>query len=155
MQLSPFFTTLFHDPLPHGGHSILRAAAPDCFCNFGIIWDADHDHRVLWIAEQLYARGLLSEVLFLGESTATVWFYTTRPPTPALERALQKVCDDVPDDVFNPLVQCLDDVANAARLANPYSAGEHDELLGLRARWALGRQPLKFSFETFGPHITS
>jgi hypothetical protein len=83
MSYSPFFQTL-HDetqPVGHLGrgthYSILRVPIwHDEWLNplpqaallyFAIIWDEDHDERVMVAIEALYFRGLLAPVRFIGE----------------------------------------------------------------------------------------
>ncbi|WP_045459134.1 hypothetical protein [Vibrio campbellii] len=40
--------------------------------DFAIIWDADHDTRVIQFIERLYVEGLLSPIQFIGEYKGTV-----------------------------------------------------------------------------------
>ena len=61
-QYSPFFSTL-HDedgPVGHLGggthYSVLRAVLwePEpAFHDFAVVWDEDHDLRVVWVLEQM------------------------------------------------------------------------------------------------------
>ena len=82
-QYSPFFQTLYDELAPVGQlgrgthYSVLRcvvwqdetrmpipiASALD----FAIVWDEDHDERVVDLAIELYVNGLLSPAIFLGE----------------------------------------------------------------------------------------
>ncbi len=80
---SPYFTTLYdqHEPtgyLGRGTHySVLRAPswhAPNSsiserayHCDFAVIWDEDHDVRVIQTVEEIYLNGLLSKFIFFGE----------------------------------------------------------------------------------------
>ena len=83
MSYSPFFQTL-HDetqPVGHLGsgthYSVLRVPIwhdewlnplpQAAFLDFAIIWDEDHDERVMAAVEALYFRGLLAPVRFIGE----------------------------------------------------------------------------------------
>lgn len=80
---STLFTTIYDEVSPVGNlgrgthYSILRATES---CNslleqlndfkihdFSIIWDEDHDTRIIDIVEKLYISKLLSPVLFIGE----------------------------------------------------------------------------------------
>lgn len=87
---SPFFKTL-HDetaPVGHLGrgthYSVFRAAVfhdgrgkplPETrykgmyanFHDFAIVWDEDHDTRIIDVAEKIYFKGLLPFFAFLGE----------------------------------------------------------------------------------------
>ena len=80
---SPFLQTIYDQSEPVGSlgrgthYSILRAlnwrtvegAALEAavYRDFSIIWDEDHDHRVIASIEAMYAHGLLFPVLFIGE----------------------------------------------------------------------------------------
>jgi hypothetical protein len=83
MPYSPFFQTL-HDetrPVGHLGrgthYSVLRVPiwqdewlnplAQGLLLDFAVIWDEDHDERVVEVVEALYFGGLLSPVRFIGE----------------------------------------------------------------------------------------
>lgn len=83
-QYSPYFKTL-HDEVQPAGHlgmgthySVLRCVswhgaslAPldgGAFHDFAIIWDQDHDTRIIPAIERLYFQGLLAPALFVGES---------------------------------------------------------------------------------------
>lgn len=79
----PFFKTLHQETKPvgsfaHGAHySVMRAPIwQDKWLNpmpngamldFAIIWDEDHDERVLTLIEELYFAGLMAPVRFIGE----------------------------------------------------------------------------------------
>jgi hypothetical protein len=81
---SYYFHTLFDQSgpvgyLPNGAHhSVLRSLnwfAPDgsllaepTFHDFAIIWDEDHDTRLLPVLEHLYRARLLYKALFVGEA---------------------------------------------------------------------------------------
>lgn len=40
--------------------------------DFAVIWDADHDTRIIELIERIYIRGLLSPIQFIGESKGLV-----------------------------------------------------------------------------------
>lgn len=82
-QYSPFFKTL-HDekhPVGHLGrgthYSVLRCVTwhsqsleplrKSAFHDFAVIWDEDHDERIIPVIECLYFQGLLAPALFIGE----------------------------------------------------------------------------------------
>ena len=91
-QYSPFFQTLYDEPAPVGAlgrgthYSVLRclvwydaarrplpvASALD----FAIVWDEDHDERVVDLAVELYVRGLISPAIFIGERKGTFTLLT-------------------------------------------------------------------------------
>jgi hypothetical protein len=80
---SDFFQTLHDETSPTGclgrgtHYSILRAVVfhdpmgkplrEGQFADFAVIWDEDHDVRVMEVIEQIYQRGLLSSFLIFGE----------------------------------------------------------------------------------------
>lgn len=85
---SPFFQTL-HDERSPAGHlgdgthaSILRAMVfSDPYqrplsggieVDFAVIWDADHDTRVIKAVEAIYRAGFLSSILMIGERKGTL-----------------------------------------------------------------------------------
>jgi hypothetical protein len=83
MSQMPFFKTLHEETRPVGSfgrgahYSVMRAPIwqdkwlkpmPNgAMLDFAIIWDEDHDERVLEVIEQLYFAGLLAPVRFIGE----------------------------------------------------------------------------------------
>lgn len=83
MVYSPFFVTLHDETFPvgmlgRGNHySVLRAVTwhdsclnplPNAeFLDFAVIWDEDHDTRVMMVVETMYFDGLLAPVRFIGE----------------------------------------------------------------------------------------
>jgi len=82
-RYSDFLKTLYDQPEPVGEigggchYSVLRApvwragALGDgevaTFHDFAVIWDEDHDERIVKVIEDLYLGGLLPRVLFVGE----------------------------------------------------------------------------------------
>lgn len=83
MSYSPFFHTLYDEPRP-----VLDVASSAHYCvlrapiwhddslnplphgdllDFAVIWDEDHDVRVIAAVEEMYFGGLLSPVRFVGE----------------------------------------------------------------------------------------
>ena len=88
MPYSPFFQPL-HDetrPVGHFGrgthYSVLRVPiwhderlqplAQGELLDFAIIWDEDHDERVIEPIEEMYFAGLLAPVRFIGERKGTL-----------------------------------------------------------------------------------
>jgi hypothetical protein len=80
---SPLFTTLYDETQPVGNigrgthYSILRAVqsldiklepqAQIFAQDFCVVWDEDHDDRVMDVIEELYIQNLLAPILFIGE----------------------------------------------------------------------------------------
>lgn len=85
---SPFFQTLYDETHPVGRfgrgthYSVLRAPIwqgallnplhEGAFLDFAVIWDEDHDDRVVGVIEDLYFSALLSPVRFIGERKGTL-----------------------------------------------------------------------------------
>ncbi|MGB0506883.1 MAG: hypothetical protein ACPGGK_11875 [Pikeienuella sp.] len=85
-RYSDFFSTLYDEQEPVGflgrgthysvlrcaewhdveNHPIMEAQTHD----FAIIWDEDHDTRIIYAIEQLYIQGLLAPIQFIGERKA-------------------------------------------------------------------------------------
>jgi hypothetical protein len=74
---SPYFETIYDDP----NHSILRARVTDTkilaamntqalYYDFCLIWDDDHDTRVIEVIEKLYDNRMLFSLDFVGEREA-------------------------------------------------------------------------------------
>ncbi len=85
---STLFSTLYDETKPVGNlgrgthYSILRAAQPLNYLNrrqkeiqaqdLCVIWDEDHDTRVIEVIEELYLQNLLAPVTFIGERKGSV-----------------------------------------------------------------------------------
>lgn len=91
-QHSSLFTTVYDEQSPIGSigrgahYSVLRAVewldvlrqplkVPQIH-DFAIIWDEDHDERVIEPIEKMYLAGLLSPVQFIGERKANLTVIT-------------------------------------------------------------------------------
>jgi hypothetical protein len=85
---SPLFTTIYDEAQPVGNlgrgthYSILRAAQPLNYLNrrqkeiqaqdLCVVWDEDHDTRVIEVIEELYLQNLLAPIIFIGERKGVV-----------------------------------------------------------------------------------
>ncbi len=83
MNYSPFLQTLYDQAAPVGNlgrgthYSVLRALcwhdhalrpSPTCLAHdVAVIWDEDHDTRVIRVIERSYIAGVLPSILFIGE----------------------------------------------------------------------------------------
>lgn len=90
MSYSQFFHPLHDEKEPHGNlgrgthYSVFEA--PQWFDlqrklvpggrakvqRFGVIWDEDHDERIISLAEKAYMLGIFAPVLFIGERKASL-----------------------------------------------------------------------------------
>jgi len=88
MKYLSYFNTIYNEPEPIGNlgrgthYSILRAVVFQdesggileraVFHDFAIVWDEDHDTRILSVIEELYFMGLLGIVKIVGERKGCV-----------------------------------------------------------------------------------
>lgn len=121
MSYCPFFQTLHDETRPVGNlgrgthYSVLRVPVwhdeflnriDRCaFLDFAVIWDEDHDDRVIDAVMMLYVGGLLSPVRYIGErkGTLTILLASDRISDWDPEK-LQQYRDDISD-----MCQCLED----------------------------------------------
>lgn len=148
-RYSHMFSTL-HDedkpvaPLGRGTHySVLRAViwdpdpkAPPYYHDFAVLWDEDHDDRVIWTVEQLYIRRMLSPILMIGERKGSITALTERPMPASFEKQLEDITQENPSDPFCGSIGTLDEpngiINDARERVVPY-------LKGIHALWQLGR----------------
>lgn len=113
---STLLSCLYDEPEPIGNlgrgahYSIFRAvewldvtrtpiAQPQVH-DFAVIWDEDHDKRIIEIIERIYMAGLLSPIQFIGERkgmltvivAAKFYFYGSEADTESYKQQLQEVC---------------------------------------------------------------
>jgi hypothetical protein len=83
MSYSPFFQTLYDESRPVGNfgrgthYSVLRVPIwqdewlnplpQAALLDFAVLWDEDHDERVVQAVEEIYFAGLMGPVRFIGE----------------------------------------------------------------------------------------
>jgi hypothetical protein len=100
-KYSDFFKTLHDESSPTGylgqgtHYSVLRAVvfhdpmgrrlSEGHFADFAVIWDEDHDVRVLEPIEEIYRRGLLSSFLMFGERKGSFTAILSSKITSAIE----------------------------------------------------------------------
>ena len=144
-KYSEFFNTLYDEDssgsgLSSGTHySILRALVfvPLMkFHDFAVIWGEGHDQRIIWIIEQLYARLLLHNVLFIGERAGQVTVLTSEIVSVGFEAKLQEICGKIPAycssvSVGKLLSGCGDIIDDSRDQVEWY-------LNGIVALWSLG-----------------
>lgn len=120
MQLpiySTLFSCLYDEPSPIGHlgrgthYSVFRsvewldvtrtAVEPPQIHDFAVIWDEDHDTRIIETIEAIYMAGLLSPIQFIGERKGTLtvivaakfYFWKSDANLKSYERQLQKICE--------------------------------------------------------------
>ena len=144
------FTILHDEP----GYTVLRAVmqqpALTWLHDFAVIWDEDHDERVIWVAEQLYVRGMLPCVLSIGERKANVTVTVGVSCDASYVQRVDDICENVPSDAFTASVEPASHLARVPHVEDHDGHCEHD-LRAIDARWKLGRKSLPFSTEPFEP----
>lgn len=118
MNYSPLFHTLYDEKNPRGRlgdgthYSVLKAVQwvdkykkqlqVPSIQNFAIIWDGDHDERVIDVIERAYMNVMFAPVLFIGERKATVtavvdseFYRLTKNDRASYTRAWQDMCNSV------------------------------------------------------------
>jgi hypothetical protein len=120
-QYSTLFSCLYDEQEPVGSlgrgthYSVLRSvewldvtrrplAVPQIH-DFAVVWDEDHDTRVIDAIERIYMAGLLSPVQFIGERkgslfaivAARFYFVGTGQDIKAYEKAIDAITQNQPD----------------------------------------------------------
>lgn len=134
---SQLFACLFDQAGPVGGlgrgthYSIFRSIqwreidGDFCDCarlhDFAIVWDEDHDVRVITIVEKLHLMGLLWPIVFIGERKGGLTILLWQGVDPTKERSdwfevVQDIVDAVEDDVWTMTYGAYDrDPANSEK----------------------------------------
>jgi hypothetical protein len=132
-QYSTLFTCLYDESEPIGDlgrgthYSIFRSVEPRDVVgsplhtpevhDFAVIWDEDHDLRIVPVIEQIYMGGLLSPVQFIGERkgfltvivAARFWSYNNEEDFEAYKIALfNKMTDAIQGDTWSLEVGLFD-----------------------------------------------
>jgi hypothetical protein len=164
---SPFFQTLHDEKKPTGNlgrgthYSILRAVVfiehhgwvlPKAHhSDFAIIWDEDHDTRVIEAVEEIYFAGHLATFIAFGERkgmlTAVLpddyFSYGDKPRFAMLGKSVEDICQSLPDPWTS-------EIATAQEPGGLISdSRENVELyLGnLRMLWKLKHKPIERVFQ--------
>jgi len=153
---SSFFHTLHDEAAPVGDigrgthYSVLRAVlshGEPKFHDFAVIWDEDHDTRVIWVAEQLFVKGMLNAVLAIGERKGGITVLTSAAPSAAYEAAVLAISESVPSDSFNGSAELFPGDGSAIIQDEVERSASY--LLGIRALWKLGTKPCEFTVAPF------
>lgn len=156
---SPFFQTL-HDERSPTGHlgngthaSILRAVvfhgptlvplSIGAFANFAVIWDEDHDTRVIKAVENIYRAGFLGSILMIGERQGTLnAVVSERVQDPkvllVLEDKLRAVAEKLEGDPWSSSLHRLDSPDH--EIIEDENAKVSLYLANLNMLWRLGAQ---------------
>ena len=161
-QYSQYFDTIYDEQEPLGQigrgthYSVLRAVswhAPNssvlskaCQFDFSIIWDEDHDRRVVRCVEEIYLNGLLSKFIMFGERkgmfTAVLSDqYCVDSGYDELVDCIERIAENTAvDDCFSSEIVRLHDPLNSI-------IADTDEkvrlyLSNLNMLWQLGSSPI-------------
>lgn len=160
---SPFFQTLHDEPGPVGSlgrgshYSVLRcvvwhdaALKPQkkaAYHDIAIVWDEDHDERVIKLLERLYISGFLASVVFLGErkgmASILVLDSTAESLGPSGMAMLNKVANDlaqaVENDPWTAETATLSSLGNII-YDNPDKVAQYLQTINML--WNLGLKPM-------------
>jgi hypothetical protein len=162
MPYSPFFQTL-HDetqPVGHLGrgthYSVLRVPiwqdewlnplGQASLLDFAVIWDEDHDERVIEVIEALYFGGLLAPVRFIGERKGNLSVLIDAKTVEAWDRAALKnyrgAVSDVSQRLEDPWPATVDVVAGPKHsIIHAPAENVSLYLRNIELLWQLGRHP--------------
>jgi len=158
-QYSQFFQTLHDELTPTGTlgrgthYSILRAVvfhdaegepSKGRFHDFAIVWDEDHDKRVLEPIEKIYFAGLLSQFLMFGERQGGFVGVLARDMTEDigfidLTDRVKEITHNVAGDAWPPQLLELDSAAGQIIRDEPAKVRLY--LRSLQMLWELGSKP--------------
>jgi hypothetical protein len=166
-KYSEFFQTLHDELTPTGTlgrgthHSILRAVvfhdaegkpSPEArFHDFAIVWDEDHDKRVLEPIEKIYFAGLLSQFLMFGERKGSFVGVLARDMTAdvgflCLSDKVKETTRSVAGDAWPSQILAVDAAAGQIIKDEPEKVKLY--LGNLQMLWELGSKPaLSFARE--------
>ena len=171
-QYSSLFSCLHDEREPIGSlgrgthHSIFRCAQwrditllPErpAMQDFCVVWDEDHDERVIAVIERIYMEDLLSPIMFIGERKGGLNVIVR-------EDFIERTCDEAFRDYSNMVAKIADSLADPwgcsvgtfSRSSTPEvdvrkflvndDAGRVGAYLaGIDACWSLGLKPFTFS----------
>lgn len=169
-RYSTLFSTIYDEAAPVGNlgrgthYSVLRCAEwlnvtrepllKAEVHDFSVIWDEDHDTRVIGVIERLYMDGLLSPVQFIGERKAYLtvvvaakfYYHGTETVIRDYERRIREIAADIGDDCWQADVGMFDrspfDHQNDPKAI--IAAPEHRVITYLKnidSLWNLGTKP--------------
>lgn len=153
-KYSALFTTLYDEQAPladlgRGTHySVLRAVTwkgTAQFHDFAILWDEDHDTRVIWVAEQIYLKGMLEPVVYIAEAKAHLCVTTRTKQPQRYAGEVEAITSNLPTDYFASEVGVF---PNSWLIQGRSSRGDA-YLAGIDALWTLGPKPIVLSTQAF------
>jgi hypothetical protein len=120
---------------------------------FAVVWDEDHDERVISVIERLHLAGLMWPVVFIGERKGGLSLLIGTGPdligaaNDDYKQRVQTICNDVNGDVWNcefglfdNSLQDTDNRTYAAGIINDRDNKVLAFLRGVSVLWRLGIQ---------------
>ena len=160
---SPYFHVLYDQPEPIGNigrgthYSVLRVP---CWhgldlCplprgkvqDFAVIWDEDHDCRVMEVIERIYFAGLLSPIVFVGERKGALSIIASPGPVglAALAKKFEPFMDLHSGDSWALDITTWDDPGS---IIGDYDKRTETYLSGIVALWNLGSRVMCLGVRT-------
>jgi len=142
-----FFQKLYDETPTHhvyedGHYSVYRAVIyvgrSYCHHTFAVLWDADHDERILELIAEVMRRGFLHNYVLFGEHKGHVTAFmkpeTVDWPDPP-NTLLESIAQDMPDDAWSATEYCL---SQSLGLTWARDRGIDAYLRNIEERWPLG-----------------
>lgn len=158
-KYSPYFNTLHNEVAPVGyigrgtHYSILRCIIwhdsmlnplkRGKFLDFAVIWDEDHDDRVIQVIEEIYISGLLSPAIFVGEQKGSLSILTEAASKLSSEHGeqtdYQKAIENIAQNQENdPWVAYVSPYLSSRSIINDSDERVSLYLENLKQQWQLG-----------------
>jgi len=96
------------------------------FHDLAIVWDPDFDERIMIVAERLWLKGLLKDIIAIGEHKGTLDYFLREEKSEIFRDKISKIAENVDGDCFH--AQAMD-------------ISDSDELVGLNLLFGLGTKP--------------
>jgi hypothetical protein len=163
-KYSEFFKTLHDDIAPTGylgrgshysvlrsivWHNSLQQPLPKAaYLDLAIIWDEDHDTRVIEVVELLYFAGLLTPAIFVGERKGSFTVVVSDKTIETLnerklseyKKAVEEITESL-DDPWSAEVTTFD--SDQHSIINDQSAKVSQYLQTINMLWQLGVKPIR------------
>ncbi len=161
-RYSHFFSTIYDEQQPigtlgRGAHySVLRAVIwnpTPKFHDFAVIWDEDHDLRVIWVIEQMYMQNLLAPALAIGERKGSITVLTESVPTDKYKGQIDAITTSVPSDSFPSTVDAFATATGLIISADEIRVRAY--LAGIAALWSLGNKDPTLTAAPFDDRLRS
>ena len=153
-QYSPLFEVIYDEQNPIGflgrdtHYSVLQCPArvngtgdvqaPPRQLRFVVIWDEDHDKRIILVLEGFYLEGLLTPIMFVGERKGMLTVILEPSIDPSFEKKVQDAFASnvtVMDDTWTVKIQSFDE---SSGIINDYADKVQTYLKNIRNIWRLG-----------------